>query len=112
MFEEKRPETYEKDIRDIVEYFERKKEQKGGNSRTELDTRSSPEIARSQKIESLIKKVAENKNRARFDRRRPAANQLQVRGRCLKPSILQSPLAHTCSCAGVRWNRPVQAASV
>ena len=59
--------------------------------------RTSPEIARSQKIESLIKKVkkatncqnfvnlckfvqvAENKNRARFDRRRPAAHQLQVR---------------------------------
>jgi len=78
VLEERRPEKYEKDIRDIVEYFERKKEKKNTASGDEVDTRTSPEIARSQKIESLIKKVAENKNRARFDRRRPAAHQLQV----------------------------------
>jgi len=78
VLEERRPEKYEKDIRDIVEYFERKKEKKISASGDEVDTRTSPEIARSQKIESLIKKVAENKNRARFDRRRPAAHQLQV----------------------------------
>jgi len=79
VFEERRPEKYEKDIRDIVEYFERKKEKKiSAGSGDEVDTRTSPEIARSQKIESLIKKVAENKNRARFDRRRPATHQLQV----------------------------------
>jgi hypothetical protein len=78
VLEERRPEKYEKDIRDIVEYFERKKEKKMSAAGDEVDTRTSPEIARSQKIESLIKKVAENKNRARFDRRRPAAHQLQV----------------------------------
>jgi hypothetical protein len=31
-----------------------------------VDTRTSPEIARSQKIESLIKRVVENKTRARL----------------------------------------------
>jgi len=64
---------YEKDIRDIVEYFEknchinRKVPSRG--ERSTVDNRSSPEIARSQKIESLIKRVAENKSRARFNRR-------------------------------------------
>merc|ERR1719167_2067724 len=77
VLEERRPEEYEKDIRDIGEDFERKKEKKGEGSGDEVDTRTSPEIARSQKIESLIRKVAENKSRARFDRRRPASH-LQV----------------------------------
>lgn len=62
-----KPEKYEKDIRDIVEYFE-----KNCHINRRIppgrDTRTSPEIARSQKIESLIKRVAENKNRARFGR--------------------------------------------
>ena len=40
VFEERRPETYEKDIRDIVEYFERKKEKKASCSGDEVDTRS------------------------------------------------------------------------
>jgi len=68
--ETKKPEKYEKDIRDIVEYFEKNCHinrrvplKSGANSG---DTRTSPEIARSQKIESLIKKVAENKSRARY----------------------------------------------
>ena len=34
-----RPEKYEKDIRDIVEYFERKKEKKNTASGDEVDTR-------------------------------------------------------------------------
>jgi len=59
---------YEKDIRDIVEYFERNCVTKDRNSHSVnngyTDERTSPEIARSQKIESLIKRVAENKNRA------------------------------------------------
>ena len=38
-----RPEKYEKDIRDIVEYFERKKEKKISASGDEADTRSSME---------------------------------------------------------------------
>ena len=38
-----RPEKYEKDIRDIVEYFERKKEKKISASGDEVDTRSSME---------------------------------------------------------------------
>jgi len=57
VLEERRPEKYEKDIRDIVEYFERKKEKKMSASGDEVDTRTSPEIARSQKIESLIPNV-------------------------------------------------------
>ena len=40
----------------------------GTRHKTE-DKKSSPEIARSQKIENLIKKVAENKTRARFNTR-------------------------------------------
>ena len=46
------------------------------------EKRSSPEIARSQKIENLIKKVAENKSRARMNNRYPTSqqnNNLQVR---------------------------------
>ena len=39
------------------------------NSRSGEEKRSSPEIARSQKIENLIKKVAENKTRARLNTR-------------------------------------------
>ena len=35
-----RPEKYEKDIRDIVEYFERKKEKKICAAGDEVDTRS------------------------------------------------------------------------
>ena len=34
-----RPEKYEKDIRDIVEYFEKKKEKRGAGSGDEVDTR-------------------------------------------------------------------------
>ena len=68
-----KPEKYEKDIRDIVEYFEKNchinRASRAGGERSKDDNRSSPEIARSQKIESLIKKVAENKTRARFNRR-------------------------------------------
>ena len=58
---------YEKDIREIVEYFER-------NCRINkvpqfpIIIRSSTENVRSRKIESLIKKVAENKSRARQGR--------------------------------------------
>ena len=55
---------YEKDIREIVEYFERNCQlSKVHKPRTDL--RSSTENVRSQKIESLIQKVAENKSRAR-----------------------------------------------
>jgi len=79
-----KPEKYEKDIRDIVEYFERNCHinrrvpfsSGGGNSNQ--DYGSSPEIARSQKIERLIKKVAENKTRARFSRRPALQQHLQV----------------------------------
>jgi len=39
------------------------------------EKRSSPEIARSQKIENLIKKVAENKTRARLNNRYPSSQQ-------------------------------------
>merc|ERR1712029_34045 len=71
-------EKYEKDIREIVEYFEKKcaVTNKKGGSQTE-EKRSSPEIARSQKIESLIKKVAENKTRARLTSRYPGNHQQQ-----------------------------------
>jgi len=73
-------EKYEKDIREIVEYFE-KKCLLNRNAKLNIDEkRSSPEIARSQKIENLIKKVAENKSRARLSSRIPAQpqNNLQV----------------------------------
>merc|ERR1719209_1216768 len=40
VLQERRPEKYEKDIRDIVEYFERKKEKKMSASGDEVDTRS------------------------------------------------------------------------
>jgi len=72
---------YEKDIRDIVEYFERNCRLKERSQPVECqDTRTSPEIARSQKIESLIKRVAENKNRARLttNRRHTQPQNLQV----------------------------------
>ena len=54
------------------------------NTKLNMDEkRSSPEIARSQKIENLIKKVAENKTRARLNNRYPSSqqsnNNLQVR---------------------------------
>jgi len=68
---------YEKDIRDIVEYFERncrtdkKKNIEVGGGLS--DVRSSPEIARSQKIESLIMAVAKNKNKAEARLRRGAS---------------------------------------
>jgi len=69
---------YEKDIRDIVDYFERNCVTKERDSAyREVDSRTSPEIARSQKIESLIKRVAENKTRARLRRHSPQQN-LQV----------------------------------
>ena len=81
-FEGIKNEKYEKDIREIVQYFEKKctVTTKSGNSSEEK--RSSPEIARSQKIESLIKKVAENKSRARLTSRYPNNPQqnLQVIG--------------------------------
>ena len=65
-----KPQKYENDIRDIVDYFEKNCSMKRkGVEGYDEDKRSSPEIARSQKIESLIKKVAENKSRARFNRR-------------------------------------------
>lgn len=72
---------YEKDIRDIVEYFERSchARDKLHPFHRSLDMRTSPEIARSQKIESLIKRVVENKTRARLSRKQlPHQNHLQV----------------------------------
>merc|ERR1712029_721394 len=77
-FEGIKNEKYEKDIREIVEYFEKKcaVTNKKGGIQTE-EKRSSPEIARSQKIESLIKKVAENKTRARLTSRYPGNHQQQ-----------------------------------
>ena len=80
-------EKYEKDIREIVEYFEKKCHMsrsrsfvpnttdcdhylcRTSNSLKVEERKSSPEIARSQKIENLIKKVAENKTRARLNNR-------------------------------------------
>ena len=75
-FEGIKNEKYEKDIMEIVDYFEKKCHV---TRRTE-EKRSSPEIARSQKIENLIKKVAENKSRARLNSRYGASPQqnLQV----------------------------------
>ena len=77
-FEGIKNEKYEKDIREIVDYFE-KKCHVTRSSKTE-EKKSSPEIARSQKIENLIKKVAENKSRARLNSRYGASPQqnLQV----------------------------------
>ncbi len=77
-FEGIKNEKYEKDIREIVDYFE-KKCHVTRSSKTE-GKKSSPEIARSQKIENLIKKVAENKSRARLNSRYAASPQqnLQV----------------------------------
>ena len=64
-------------LSNIYSYFDR-------NTKLNMDEkRSSPEIARSQKIENLIKKVAENKTRARLNNRYPSSqqsnNNLQVR---------------------------------
>eukprot|EP00092_Neocalanus_flemingeri_P006358 GFUD01006844.1.p1 GENE.GFUD01006844.1~~GFUD01006844.1.p1 ORF type:complete len:809 (+),score=174.80 GFUD01006844.1:161-2587(+) len=79
-----KPEKYEKDIRDIVEYFERnchintRVACKSEGETHKIEHRMSPEIVRSQKIESLIKKVAENKSRARFCRRPAPPQHLQV----------------------------------
>ena len=67
-FEGIKNEKYEKDIREIVDYFEKKCHVNRSSSKTD-EKRSSPEIARSQKIENLIKKVAENKSRARINSR-------------------------------------------
>jgi len=79
-FDRSKPEKYENDIRDIVDYFEKNcSMNRSVGSRFKEDKRSSPEIARSQKIESLIKKVAENKSRARLNRRSNTQQQhLQV----------------------------------
>jgi len=69
-FEGVKNEKYEKDIREIVEYFEKKCHMsRNSTSHKTEDKKSSPEIARSQKIENLIKKVAENKTRARLNTR-------------------------------------------
>ena len=77
-----KPEKYEKDIRDIVEYFEKNcNVNRRAPFKKEVEKvamRSSPEIARSQKIESLIKKVAENKSRARLNKRQAPPQHLQV----------------------------------
>ena len=87
-FEGIKNEKYEKDIREIVEYFEKKcaVTNKKGGSQTE-EKRSSPEIARSQKIESLIKKVAENKTRARLTSRYPGNHQQQNLQVCLEQQL-------------------------
>merc|ERR1719225_1783319 len=79
-FDNSKPEKYENDIRDIVDYFEKNcNMNRCVGDRFKEDKRSSPEIARSQKIESLIKKVAENKSRARLNRRSNTQQQhLQV----------------------------------
>ena len=62
-FDNLKPQKYENDIRDIVDYFEKNcSMNKGRVERYDEDKRSSPEIARYQKIESLINKVAENKS--------------------------------------------------
>ena len=58
---------YEKDIREIVEYFERNCRVKKV-LQSPIIIRSTTENVRSRKIESLIKKVAENKSRARQGR--------------------------------------------
>jgi len=75
-------EKFEKDIREIVEYFERNcpgsRVATVPSQQGEPASRTSPETARSQKIESLIKKVAENKSRARLGTRHSAGPQLQV----------------------------------
>jgi len=77
-----KPEKYEKDIRDIVEYFEKNcnvsRRAPTNKEKVKEENRSSPEIARSQKIESLIKKVAENKSRARLNKRQAPQQHLQV----------------------------------
>ena len=58
-----------------MEYFEKKCHMSRATTNTTNtrscgeEKRSSPEIARSQKIENLIKKVAENKTRARLNTR-------------------------------------------
>ena len=77
-FEGIKNEKYEKDIMEIVDYFEKKCHVTRSSKNEEK--RSSPEIARSQKIENLIKKVAENKSRARLNSRYGASPQqnLQV----------------------------------
>jgi len=80
-FEGIKNEKYEKDIREIVEYFEKKCLINRNTTLSVDEKRSSPEIARSQKIENLIKKVAENKTRARMNSRYPSSqqnNNLQV----------------------------------
>ena len=58
---------YEKDIREIVEYFERNCQSNNGLNLSKQQ--KSSENVRSQKIENLIKKVAENKSRARQNKR-------------------------------------------
>merc|ERR1719232_1075400 len=80
---------YEKDIREIVEYFER-------NCRVNkvlkspIIIRSSTENVRSRKIDSLIKKVAENKSRARQGR--IAAQQQQQQHLHICDGIVRSKL--------------------
>ena len=59
---------YERDIREIVEYFERNCRVNKIIQQSSSLIRSSTENVRSRKIESLIKKVAENKSRARQGR--------------------------------------------
>ena len=58
---------YEKDIREIVEYFERNCQNNNGLSLNKQQ--KSSENVRSLKIENLIKKVAENKSRLRQNKR-------------------------------------------
>ena len=69
---------YEKDIREIVEYFERNCRVHKAASMPRIIIRSATENVRSRKIESLIKKVAENKSRGRAGRAAAQQQQLQV----------------------------------
>ena len=78
-----KPDKYEKDIRDIVEYFEknchinRNDDTKSGSEKGDKDN-ISQEIIRSQKIDNLIRKVAENKSKALVNRRPGLPQHLQV----------------------------------
>jgi len=80
---------YEKDIREIVEYFERNCRMNNPNSQAEETCRSTNETVRSKKIESLIKKVAENKSKSRASKI-PQHQQMQHLQIC--DGIVQSKL--------------------
>ena len=77
---------YEKDIREIVEYFERNCQNNNGLnlSKQRRSTSALSENVRSLKIENLIQKVAENKSRARQNKK-----------------VQQQELEHLQACQGI-----------